>query len=67
MQRTDTTHADQVSRLFGHDAQLRQTLGTERRPGHLAIAVGGRVVGAGRTLAAAIDAAQRSLAAEATK
>lgn len=67
MQRTNTQHEDQVSRLFGPSARLIGSMGTVARPGRLAIEVGGRVVGAGRTLAAAVDAASRAMSAAANR
>lgn len=67
MQVTDQTIHSIVARMFGPTATVRGSLGTERRPGVLSIEVGGRVVGAGRTLASAVDAATRCLSATANR
>ena len=64
MQRTNTQHADQVSRLFGPDAHLTQTIGTQRRPGRLEIRIGHRLIGVGKTLDQALEMAQKLLAVD---
>lgn len=59
MQRADQTQADQVQRMFGPTASLRESLGTVARPGRQEIRVGERLVGVGVTFHQALEMAQR--------